>query len=161
MLYIFRKLFSRGFFLPNLNINFGGSYGLWFLKTVMGKKRVINKFRNFLTKFYKKSMKKDTPKTPQKTAMVFFWHCFSPNNFKYMILIWIFFLDAETPPSHFSKNLFVLSHPRQNPLLMCIVPKIWSIWSICLLLSCKRNMKVKLAPLSLTWPNFLLNSSRG
>ena len=46
-------------------------------------------------------------------------------NFKYMILIQnFFFRDPETPPSLFSKNVSVLSHPRQNPLLVCIVPKI-------------------------------------
>ena len=50
-----------------------------------------------------------------------------------------FFRDAETPFSHFSKNVSVLSHPRQNPLLVCIVPK---IWSPCLLLSYRRNVKV-------------------
>ena len=41
MLYIFGKLFSRGFFLATWNINFGGSYSLWFSRTLMGKKCIL------------------------------------------------------------------------------------------------------------------------
>ena len=56
-----------------------------------------------------------------------------------------FFLrNLTTPPSHFSKNVSVLSQPKQNPLLVCIVPK---RLSPCLLLSSRRHMKVKLVPI--------------
>ena len=55
-----------------------------------------------------------------------------------------FFTDFFNHPSHFSKNVSVSSHPRQNPILVCILPK---IWLPCLLLSSSRNMKGKLAPL--------------
>ena len=69
-----------------------------------------------------------------------------------------FFGEVETPPSNFSKNVSVLSHPRQNPLLVCIVPK---RLSPCLLLSSRRHIKVKLAPLRLAGANFWPNSLRG
>ena len=66
-----------------------------------------------------------------------------------------FSLHMTTPPSHLSKNLSVLSHPRQNPLLVCIVPR---RWFPCLLLSSRRQMKVKLVPLRLAGANFWPNS---
>ena len=55
---------------------------------------VEKKFSNFSTKFdrvTKKSTKKGTPKTLKNGEGLYLFHQISPNNFKYMILIWIFF----------------------------------------------------------------------
>jgi len=60
-------------------------------------------------------------------------------------------LDHRPAPKRFSKNVSVLSYPRQKPSLVCIIPK---RWSPCPLLLSRRHIKVKLPPLRLAGANF-------
>ena len=60
-------------------------------------------------------------------------------------------MDHRPAPKRFSKNVSVLSYPRQKPSLVCIKPK---RWSPCPLLLSRRHIKVKLPPLRLAGANF-------
>ena len=63
-------------------------------------------------------------------------------------------MDHRPAPNRFSKNVSILSYPRQKPSLVCIIPK---RWSPCPLLLSRRHIKVKLPPLGLAGANFWHN----